>query len=186
MTLRSAPLACAVLALLAGCAKSQPAPEVNLPPSPSSSVPLGVTPTAPPSVTLTNPELRVIVAAPHAKDFYFYRPEPKSFFTPSESEVAAFESKLPAYLRANVKPRVPRDPPLADRAPKYMRQYVGLVEQGGRRRIWGNYFCEYFGSADGGWRKEGFAVKDGGDCYFRVKFDAATGTFDELQINGEA
>ena len=167
---------------LAACTKSQAPAEVVVPPAPSSST---VSSPAPPPAPLATPELRAIIPAAEAADVYFHRPEPKSFFTPVDYEVAAFEAKLPAFLRTHVKSR-PGQPALADRAPKYMRQYVGVVEPDGTRHLWGNFFCEYFGHADGGWRHEGFAVKDGGDCYFNLKFDPTQGSFSELMVNGDA
>ena len=169
----------------AACAKSQPASEVVLPPTPSSTA-APLTSAPPRSPALANPELRVIVPAAEGSNFYFFRPDPGSYFTPTEAEVAAFEAKLPDFLRAKAKPNRGGAPPLADRMAKYLRQYVGLVESDGKRRIWGNFFCEYFGHADGGWRKEGFVVKDGGDCYFNVKYEPATGAFSALMINGDA
>jgi hypothetical protein len=172
--------------IVVGCTRSQPPAEVTVPPAPSASVVPSSSPRPPPPSTLANPELRVIVPAAEGKNFYFWRPEPTSFFTPSDAEVAAFEARLPAFLRANAKPSRFGAAPLAERMPKYLRQYVGIVEADGRRRVWGNFFCEYFGHPDGGWRNEGFVVKDGGDCYFNVKYDPVGETFSALMVNGEA
>ncbi len=175
-----------VVPLLVACTKSQPPSEVVLPPTPSVTAPPPASAPPPPQTSLANPELRVIVPAAEGNNFYFFRPEPTSYFTPSDAEVAAFEAKLAAFLRVKAKPRRPGEPQLAERMPKYMRQYVGIVEADGKRRVWGNFFCEYFGHGDDGWRKEGFVVKDGGDCYFNVKYEPATETFSALMINGDA
>lgn len=173
--------------LVVGCAKSQPAPEVvTLPSAGTSGAVPAASPTAP-RVVLANPELRVIVAEGDATNFYFGGSLSPKFFTPTEGDVAAFETKLPAFLRANVRPSRRGNPPLADRVPKYLRQYVGVIDARGTRRIWGNFFCEYFGGSgdDAGWRREGFVVKDGGDCFFNVLFDPAAGSFEALRVNGD-
>jgi hypothetical protein len=166
-----------------GCTKSQPSAEVTVPPLPSASVASSATPEPAPMAPLATPELRVIVAAAAGRDFYFFRPEPASFFTPSDREVADLEAKLPAFLRASHPASRRPTVPLAERMPKYMRQYVGFVDLSGTRRIWGNFFCDSFGGTD--WRTHAILVKDGGDCFFNVQFDPATGTFNALMVNGE-
>jgi hypothetical protein len=180
MTFRS-PCAALAILVLSGCAKNHAAAEVTVPPMPSSDSTRHAS-AAPPVPTLANPELRLIVPASEASEFYLGSSSSATFFTPTVSEIAAFEAKLGPFLRATL-PRWRWNPvPLADRMPKYMRQYVGVVDDDGVHRIWGNFFCDAFGD----WRKESFVVKDGGDCYFNVRFDPALGTFDALRVNGEA
>ena len=136
--------------------------------------------------TGTSAELRVIVESRSAQDFYFQAKPATKFFTPTTAEVAAFETGLAAWLRANVPPSRREGQPLADRASKFMRQYVGHVEPDGSRWIWGNFFCRYEGQEPGGWRKRHYGVKDGGDCYFNLEFSPDSRAFKSLSINGEA
>lgn len=172
----------AISTLLLGCTKAQPqSTEVTVPPAPASTRDAGGGATP---IVLANPELRFIVPAAEGRNFYFRDPPP-TFYTPTDREISAFEAKLPAFLRASVPPSRRGATPLADRMPKYMRQYVGHLAADGTRLIWGNFFCSYYGDADG-WRKEGFVVKDGGDCYFNVDFVPDGETFRNLAINGDA
>jgi hypothetical protein len=48
-----------------------------------------------------------------------------------------------------------------------------------------NFFCD---SSEGwlDWRKTYIVADDGGDCYFRVKFDIESQTYSDLDVNGEA
>lgn len=135
---------------------------------------------------LADPDLRVIVDARNGESFYFFSPKPASFYTPTDREIGDLEAKLPVFLRtAPEATRSRSGTPLAARAMTYRRQYVGIVDASGTRRIWGNFFCGDFGDNKGAWRMSVVLVKDGGDCYFNVKFDPTSGTLSELRVNGE-
>ena len=136
-------------------------------------------------VTLADDHLRVVVEPANARDFYWRADPATKFYKPAATEIASFDASLPAMLRAKVR-KARFDPkPLAERAPKYMRQYVGHIDASGKRWIWGNFFCHYMGDEPQGWRKRGFGVKDGGDCYFNVEFAPDTNEFKDFMVNGE-
>lgn len=140
-------------------------------------------------VALPHPELRAILDVSNMPDFAMHAPPGTRWFTPSNAEVAAFEAKLPALLREKARKPWPRNKtPLVDRAPTYVRQYVGKIEPDGKRWIWGNFLCQTFGQgADKDyWRKYPLWVNDGGDCFFNVEFSPKTGEFRNLKINGDA
>ena len=59
---------------------------------------------------------------------------------------------------------------------------MGIVRNG-RQVIFANFFCDTFGVD---WRRQPLMVDDGGDCFFVVEYDPATGAFSHLMINGEA
>ena len=75
----------------------------------------------------------MIVLADKAIGFYWRATPATKFFTPSDAEIATFDEKLPGFLRTNAPPSRFNEPPLADRAPKYIRQYVGHIDPNGRR-----------------------------------------------------
>lgn len=103
------------------------------------------------------------------------------FWTPSEEDVLRVEGALAEYLRQNSN-LFYRQPPVWERLDAYQRQYFGL-ERGGRRIIYGNYFCT---SGSKNWRRELVIVLDGGDCYFQVEYDVDIESFTSLWVNGEA
>lgn len=49
--------------------------------------------------------------------------------------------------------------------------------------VYGNFFCSDPGMD---WKKEWIFVMDGGDCFFQLQFDIASGAFSELMVNGDA
>jgi hypothetical protein len=107
------------------------------------------------------------------------------FWTPALADVLALENKLPAFLREPHDHENPRKEPLWKRAPRYKRQYLGLVRRG-QRVIFGNFFCNVPSTRADDWRAVLVSVHDGGDCYFTVEYDVKRGTFHDLTVNGEA
>jgi hypothetical protein len=105
----------------------------------------------------------------------------EGFWTPEPTQVLALERALPAFLAEHPE-LFRRDPPPSESLAAYRGQYIGIVEEG-QRLIYGNYFCDA-GSHD--WQQEMILVDDGGDCFFQVRYDPATGAFREIRVNGEA
>jgi hypothetical protein len=103
-------------------------------------------------------------------------------WTPTEADIAALEQDMPGYLQtvATSTPWISDD--FVDRLPDYKRQYAGFV-QGGQNLILVNATCA---GDDLQWQKSPVIVMDGGDCFFRVTYDPASGTFSGFQVNGEA
>jgi hypothetical protein len=103
-------------------------------------------------------------------------------WTPTAADVAQLEADLPAFLQGAQHAWLRADPPIWERAPGYMRQYLGIV-QDDTQLIYANFFC----TADGDdWRTVFVFVMDGGDCYFQLKYNPQTREFSAFSVNGEA
>lgn len=102
-------------------------------------------------------------------------------WTPTAEDVAKLEAGLPVFLQTAENPWLRTDPPIWEREPDYMRQYLGIVEDG-EQIIYANFFCII---NDMDWHSEYVFVMDGGDCFFQVKFDPESGEFFDLYVNGE-
>ena len=98
------------------------------------------------------------------------------YWTPTTADVLQAEAGLAKHL-ARVAPA------LAVKYSGYTRQYTGFLLDG-RRKIHMNFLC--WGPETPGWRCAPVAVDDGGDCYFRIDYDLATGAYENLSINGGA
>lgn len=103
------------------------------------------------------------------------------FWTPSNEDVLNLEAGIDAYLRQN-SGAFYREPPVWERLDEYRRQYFGF-KIGGKRFIYGNYFCN---DVRMDWRGDFVMVLDGGDCYFQVEYDVEEGSFIQLMVNGES
>lgn len=123
----------------------------------------------------------VIVSASNAPSFIraFSGGRADGYWTPHTEDVARLEAALTPFLRLAVNGR---SPDLWQRLPEYTRQYVGIIT-GEREAILVNAFCDDLGID---WRTTPVAVLDGGDCFFQVTYDIASGAFSDLMVNGEA
>jgi hypothetical protein len=97
-------------------------------------------------------------------------------WTPSTDDVLRAEAGLARYLARAA-------PALAVKYSPYLRQYTGLVRDG-HRTIHMNFLC--WSPDTPGWRCSTVEVADGGDCYFSVNYDLATGEYEDLGIHGGA
>jgi hypothetical protein len=115
-------------------------------------------------------------------DFYVSGPV-EAVWMPTEEIVARLEQDLPSYLQtmAAVTPGISAD--FIDRLPTYKRQYAGFIREDGLALILVNATCA---GEDLNWRTQPVFVMDGGDCFFRVTYDPATGSFEDFDVNGEA
>lgn len=108
-------------------------------------------------------------------------------FTPSDDDVKRFEAGLLAFLRS-AKPA--RSPKLADKVAaksgggSYKRQYFGTLGQQKERLLRVHFLCAP--TRHGAWTRSLILVSDGGDCYFELDFDLATGRYLGLHVHGEA
>lgn len=66
---------------------------------------------------------------------------------------------------------------------RYKRQYVAILNSNGEKEVWVNCFCDTW---EKDWKKDLIEVLDGGNCYFSLKINLATGTYYELMVNGDA
>ena len=108
--------------------------------------------------------------------------EPIEYWTPSEQDVLSLENELTVFLQQNADLFVLQDIPVWERLDEYNRQYVGLILDG-QNIVYANYFCRSIGTE---WKQDFVFVLDGGACYFQFKYDADSGEFFDLQVNGEA
>ncbi len=102
-------------------------------------------------------------------------------WTPDAEMIAALAPRLPAYLAQNQAKFNPAQPPIIERLAQYKFQYWGETPNG-KRVIVVNAFCANFDD----WKTRRVMVLDGGDCFFNLKYDVDSGTFSDLQVNGEA
>jgi len=78
------------------------------------------------------------------------------------------------------------------RVPGYRCQVVGVVGEDERRYLYLNFFVGIPPPEEGGhepladWTRRAYVVDDGGSAYWQVRYYPATGTFEEMWINGEA
>ena len=90
-------------------------------------------------------------------------------------------------------------PSIAARYSEYYGQVVGTTDASGRKLIHLNYFCpDQFWDESGfrlkapwtwgraRWTYELVEVEDGGECFFHLDFDPATGRYENFGVNGEA
>jgi hypothetical protein len=120
------------------------------------------------------------VSAAELTNAYVGGPVQELWF-PTETEIAALEQNLPAYLQtaSAVTRGVGED--FINRLPEYKRQYAGFI-QDGRRLILVNASC----AEDLDWATQPLIVQDGGDCFFRVTYEPESGSFEHFEVNGEA
>lgn len=107
---------------------------------------------------------------------------PDDYWTPTENDVLALETGLIPYLKEHSNLFHNPSQPVWGHLDQYHRQYLGYSSEG-REFIYANYFCNTHGVD---WKEEFIFVMDGGECYFQIKYDPASGEFFDLTINGEA
>ena len=110
-------------------------------------------------------------------------PGDAEYWSPTKADVRALESGLPAYLQENQSAFYMTDAPIWEQLDGYNHQYIGIVLEG-RKVIYASYLCQR--GTDTEWKEQFIFVADGGACYFQFKYDASTGEFYDLQVNGEA
>lgn len=102
-------------------------------------------------------------------------------WVPSNDQVLALEERVVAYLTQQADLFDSLQAPIEERLPGYRRQYWGVLEND-TQLIVANFFC----NGAHNWTERAVMVLDGGDCYFRLHYDPATGIFSDLEINGSA
>ena len=103
-------------------------------------------------------------------------------WTPTPDHIAALQTRLPAYLAQNQNKFNSNKPPIGERTSQYKFQYWGETDRAGQRVVAINALC----SPLDGWTTRRILVMDGGDCFFNLKYDPASGKFFDLIVNGEA
>jgi len=110
-----------------------------------------------------------------AKSYHILKPP---YWTPSTEEIARLEVQLKPYLEGVTTPKAKV---IAAKLGHYKRQYLGYTV-GGKKWIFVNSFCSW--TEDESWRDTIIIVKDGGACFFSVRYDVSRSQFNQLQING--
>lgn len=64
---------------------------------------------------------------------------------------------------------------------RYYRQYIAIENDRGEKELWVNCFCAFGSTA---WRDTVVFVKDGGNCFFNVKVNLTTVTYEAFTVNG--
>lgn len=139
-------------------------------------------PTGEPNTVELNPNGVIFTIDQTSANLDMFYPQPEGVWTPIAADVAKLEADLLTFLQTAEDPWLRPDPPIRERVPNYMRQYLGIVEEG-EQIIYANFFCN---SHEIDWHNDYVFVLDGGDCYFQVKYNPATGEFFDLSVNGEA
>jgi hypothetical protein len=65
---------------------------------------------------------------------------------------------------------------------RYKRQYIPITNEYGEKEIWVNCFCR---NQNKNWLREYISVRDGGNCYFKVKINLTKRTYYELMVNDD-
>ena len=172
----------AALAVL-GCSKSKRDP-ARPPPVVAAPVP-AVIDAAPPAQTtrfaiVSQPPILLALVPADAATGEFgagpFGPGAVTHFTPTRDQAVRGWTALQGFLEQHP----PRESPqLAQKYKGYKSQWLGLTVNG-RSTLFANFFC----SEEKGWQDHAVVVDDGGDCFFQIVFDLATGGFEQLMING--
>ncbi|MCC6456843.1 MAG: hypothetical protein IT328_17945 [Caldilineaceae bacterium] len=140
---------------------------------------LVITPMPPPQ---RSPNGVIFSAEQSAEVLPWLMSQAEGAWTPTDADVAALEADLLPFLHTAEHPWLRPEPPIWERVPDYRRQYLGMIENG-EQVIYANFFCD---ANIGDWQQEFVLVNDGGDCFFQVKYNPATGEFYDFSVNGEA
>jgi len=104
-------------------------------------------------------------------------------WTPAAEEVARLEARLPAFIDG-LGTEAPSRP-----VSQYRCQYVGFSRDG-RRYVYANCFAHDYADGDprpeyrDAWLHAPVVVCDGGDAFFGVEYDVASGAFANYAANG--
>lgn len=66
---------------------------------------------------------------------------------------------------------------------RYKRQYMAIINPKGEKEVWINCFCGQWNERS---RTDPVIFDDGGNCYFNLKINLATGKYSEMMVNAEA
>ena len=109
----------------------------------------------------------------------------KERYTPSEEDIRKAESIIKEKLKDANKQRINQTdncPVIHKNLKKYMRQYVGFLNNDGQKIIWVNMIWKDKGIKDLG--KEIITVLDGCSYYWNVKINLSEESLYDLDING--
>jgi hypothetical protein len=99
-------------------------------------------------------------------------------WVPTVDEILALEEQLVTYLPQQQSAFDGLQAPIVERLPTYKRQYWGVLENE-KRLIVTNFFCD---ASRYDWHEKEVSVLDGGDCFFRLRYDVEAGAFTYVVI----
>lgn len=134
---------------------------------------------------LTDTKPEHVLLPPHETavytQYYLRKPNiPLWSWQPSQADLATLEAALPQISGMKAQPHDPRHIAYPDR---YFLQFLPIIQQG-KKQIFVSAFCN--APSGGEWRTHLYVVVDGGECYWQVYYDPASGKFSNLFINGRA
>ena len=110
-------------------------------------------------------------------------------FTPTAEEIDGIEAKIRREIKALNSERINQGkgfgPIIHKNLGKYVRQYLGMINEKGERVILINCLW-YKSSFVDGWEVEWINVLDGGSHYWQVKYNIDLDLFYEFGANGVA
>lgn len=101
---------------------------------------------------------------------------PPGYWTPEIDQVLFIESNLEEYLVQHNSAFNSNRAPNKEKLSTFGRQYIGVIQNNGKKQILGSYFCSHF-SKEFDWQNQVVSVMGGGDCFFGVWWDADTHEF---------
>jgi len=115
------------------------------------------------------------------EDYKYYAFDYFKRFTPSSQEIQSLEK----ILKSNIQNKFIRR-----NLGKYKRQYIGFYNIQGERVIlinflwkgWTDY--DFEGNEIQTWKKEWMEIQDGGNHYWKIKYNPDTKSFYEMNVNG--
>lgn len=115
-------------------------------------------------------------------EWYAEEGQTTGYWIPTREDALAIQDGAAAFLQSNADRFHSQGTPVWEQLDEYMVQFLGILLDN-RRIVYANYFCTDTGQ---NWRKEFILVMDGGKCFFQFMYDADTGEFFHLRVNGDA
>ena len=112
------------------------------------------------------------------------------YWVPTAEDITQLEGRLVPYLHNEAssdhdKFRRTQINEIINKLSRYKRQYLGFTSYG-KKWILVNGFCADTMGVDKIWREHFVSMADGGQCFFKVRFEPSDLHFEQLEINGEA
>ncbi|SFS82122.1 hypothetical protein SAMN04488006_0213 [Lutibacter maritimus] len=130
---------------------------------------------------------------------YSKSPTIEKRFTPTKLEIEELENRLSKYLRETNKNKPKENkhygPKIHKNLNKYVRQYIGFIDQFGQRVIHVNFIWNGYSlmesirgwtKPDDSWKTEWQIIFDGGSRYWNINYIIEKEKFIDLNVNGVA
>ncbi|TRZ43972.1 hypothetical protein DMZ48_08430 [Robertkochia solimangrovi] len=111
-------------------------------------------------------------------------------FTPSKREIMELEKSLKDQLKFinRNQPNQGRHygPIIHKNLRKYIRQYVGIINENGQRIIHVNFVWNGYSGTDDSWKSSFVIVMDGGSHFWNINYRIEEKEFFDFSVNGVA